>query len=154
MATININGIECSFPKVPYGTLESYGATSRTHYLAYAIPEDQLISATICAMLQCAYHIGALARAPFYVQDGTDGRAIVLIENPSATVLDSITSWLTWSVGNNRWQHRYPYQRAIVELRLKAEQDAKDTHRTLDLMRYDNLYRCTLTAGNPINATD
>jgi len=153
MSTITINGITCQFPQVPRGTLESYGATSRTHYLAYRLSDTPLFTATISALLSTAYYIGAFARPPFFVQD-EGGRAIVLLENPSAAIMDSITSWLTWTMGASSWLHLYPYQKAIVELRLKAEQDAKDTDRTIDLMRYDNLYKTTLGAGSPLRTTD
>ena len=149
MATIDINGIICNFPKVPRGTLESYCVTSRTHYLAYKLSDNPLHNATISAMLASGYEFGAFSRPPFFVQD-EDGRAIVLLENPSARVVDTITTWLSWTIGANHL-YLYPYQKAIVELRLKAEQDAQDTDRAIDLMRYDNLYKRTLTNGNPHN---
>ena len=149
MATIDINGIMCNFPKVPRGTLESYCVTSRTHYLAYKLSDNPLHNATISAMLASGYEFGAFARPPFFVQD-EDGRAIVLLENPSARVVDTITTWLSWTIGSNHL-YIYPFQKAIVEMRIKAEQDAKDTDRTIDLMRYDNLYKRTLTNGNPHN---
>lgn len=153
MATININGIDCKFPKVPLGTLESWPASSRTRYLAYKIHHNHLLNSTITALLSAAYEIGALARPPFWAAD-EEGRAIVLLENPSATVMDSITSWITWINGPNSHFYTYPYQQAIVELRQRAEEEAKETNRTLDLMRYDNLYRRTLGAGNPLNSTE
>lgn len=153
MSTISINGVSCMFPQVPRGTLESYGVTSRTHYLAYRLSDNPLFSSTIAAMLSTAYYIGAFARPPFFVQD-EEGRAITLLENPSAAILDNITSWLTWTMGASSWLHLYPYQKAIVELRLKAEQDAMDTDRTIDLMHYDNLFKQTIGTGNPIRTTD
>lgn len=152
MATININGIDCNFPQVPQGTLESYGATSRTHYLAYRLSENPIHSTATAAMMASAYEFGAFARPPFWVQN-EQGRVIALLENPSATVMDAITSWLQWTVGQD-WLHLFPYQKAIVDLRLKAEQEAKDTDRAIDLMRYDNLYRRTLGAGAPLKSND
>jgi len=67
--------------------------------------------------------------------------------------MDAITSWLQWTVGTD-WLHLFPYQKAIVDLRIKAEQEAKDTDRAIDLMRYDNLYRRTLGAGAPLKSHD
>lgn len=153
MATISINGIACQFPKVPLGTLESWPVSSRTHYLAYKIHHNYLLNSTITALLSAAYEIGALARPPFWVAD-EEGRAIVLLENPSATVMDTITSWITWINGPNCHVYTYPYQNAIVELRQRAEEQANETNRTLDLMKYDNLYKRTLGAGNPLKTHD
>lgn len=151
MAKININGTDCVFPSVPAGTLQNYGVTSRTHYLAWKLSKTPIHNAVISAMLSSAYEFGAFARPPYFCENDTDGRAIVLLENPSRTVLDHITDWISWVVGPNSFIDLYPYQKAVQELIRKAEEEGKDTDRAIDLMRYKNLYNRTIGAGNPHN---
>lgn len=149
MATININGVDCVFPCVPVGVLQTYGVTSRTQYLAYKLSQYTIHNAVISAMLSSAYEFGAFSRPPFFCENDRDGRAIVLLENPSRTVLDHITDWLTWVVGPGCYTQLYPYQKAVQEMIKKAEEEGKDTDRAIDLMRYKNLYSRTIGAGNP-----
>lgn len=150
MATTIINGIECTFPSVPAGVLHSYGVTSRTHYLAYKLSDIPIHNAVISGMLSSAFEFGAFARPPFFCENDGDGRAIILLENPSATVLETILNWITWIVGPNCYKHLYPYQKAVKALMLQAEEMAKDTDRAVDLMRYKNIYNRTRYGENPL----
>lgn len=148
MATIEINGVACVFPRVPYGTLESWPATSRTHYLAYKLSDNPLHNSTIAAMLSTAYDFGAFSRPPFWVHD-EDGTAVVLLENASRSVMDTITTWLTWTIGANHL-YLYPYQRALTGLRLQYEEMGKDIERTAELLQYKKQYSRLSKAGNPL----
>lgn len=150
MSSTIINGVECTFPSVPAGELKSYGVTSQTHYLAYKLSNTPIHNAVISAMLSSAYEFGAFARMPFFCENDKDGRAIVLLENPSATVMDCILNWISWIVGPNCYVYLYPYQKAIKAMLLKSEDMAKDTDRAIDLMRYKNLYNRTTGVGNPL----
>lgn len=151
MATININGVDCVFPCVPAGVLQTYGVTSRTQYLAYKLSQYPIHNAVISAMLSSAYEFGAFARPPYFCENDTDGRAIVLLENPSRTVMDHITDWIEWVMGAGSFVSLYPYQKAVQELIRRAEEEGKDTDRAIDLMRYKNLYNRTIGAGTPHN---
>ena len=66
MATINITGTDCVFPCVPAGVLQTFGVTSRTHYLAWKLSENPIHNAVISAMLSSAYEFGAFARPPYF----------------------------------------------------------------------------------------
>lgn len=152
MAKIEICGITCSFPQVPKGTLESYGVTPRTHYLAYKIPSVPILAATISGLFSAAYEIGAMERPAFFVQD-EDGRAIVLLEHPSHTVLDNILSWLAWTVGTQTVSF-CPYTKAVTELRDQADKQHKDITLEIEYRYYDKLYKKTLGNGAPLNAPE
>ena len=119
--------MNCTFPSIPAGTLQNYGVTSRTHYLAWKLSKT------------------------YFCENDTDGRAIVLLENPSRTVIDHITDWIEWVMGAGSFVYLYPYQKAVQELIRRAEEEGKDTDRAIDLMRYKNLYSRTIGAGNPHN---
>lgn len=151
MATININGVDCVFPCVPVGVLQSFGVTDRTHYLAYKLSAYPIHNAAISGLFSSAYLFGGLAAPAFFCQMDTDGRAIVLLENPSRTVIDHITDWIEWVMGADSFVYLYPFQKAVQELIRRAEEEDKDTDRAIDLMRYKNLYNRTIGAGNPHN---
>lgn len=151
MATININGVDCVFPSIPTGTLQSYGVTDRTHYLAYKLSAYPVHNCVISGMLSSAYMFGAFSRPPFFCENDNDGRAIVLLENASRTVTDHITDWVEWVMGPDSFVYLYPFQKAVQDLIRKAEEEGKDTDRAIDLMRYKNLYNRTIGAGTPHN---
>lgn len=152
MAKIDICGIICSFPQVPIGTLESYGVTPRTHFLAYKIPSVPILAATISGLFAAAYEIGAMERPAFFVQD-ENGRAIVLLEHPSHTVLDNILSWLAWTVGTQTVSY-CPYTKAVAELRVQADKQQKDITLEIEYRYYDKLYQKTLGNGSPLKAPE
>lgn len=149
MATIEINGLQCNFPRVPRGTLQSWCVTSRTHYLAYKMSENPLHNSTISAMLCSAYDFGAMEKPPFWAVD-EEGTAVVLLENPSARVMDAVTNWLSWTIGTNKL-YNHPYRDALTAQMQRVEAENKDISRTAELAHYDRLYRQTLTAGTPLN---
>lgn len=151
MATININGVDCVFPCVPVGVLQSVGVTDKTHYLAYKISAYPIHNAAISGLFSSAYLFGGLAKPAFFCQVDNDGRVIVLLENPSRTVMDHITDWIEWVNGPDSFVYLYPFQKAVQELIKRAEEEGKDIDRAIDLMRYKNLYNRTIGAGNPHN---
>lgn len=96
MAEINLCGHICVFPQVPHATLIQYGVTPRTTELAYKTP-NPTVNMMLTCMVQSMYLITALERAPFLVEDGA--RTIYLLEHPNKQVLETLASWLRWTVG-------------------------------------------------------
>lgn len=147
MATIDINGLPCTFPEVAEGVLRSLPVTTRTHMLAWKLSDKAQFTLTITAMLDTAYQFGAFERPPFYATD--HGKAIVLLENPSRAVLDSIDTWLTWTIGCNHVR-LHPYGKAISQLSLQVDIQAQDATRMEEIKRYELEFRRSQNAGSPL----